>query len=90
MAYSRMLAYVNNDDYSGPDIHQLESIVKHRRNGRRWDVQVRWSDGTLTWEPLSIIAFDDFMSCAIYARENNENRYFVYVLYVMCVYVERA
>jgi hypothetical protein len=32
---------------------------------------VEWENGEITAEPLSIIAADDPVSCAIYARDNN-------------------
>ena len=39
-------------------------------NGSPYNVQVEWANGETTYEPLSIIAADDPVSCAIYAREN--------------------
>ncbi len=32
---------------------------------------VQWEDGSETWEPLHIIAADDPVTCALYAKENN-------------------
>jgi hypothetical protein len=34
-------------------------------------VKVEWENGEITSEPLSIVAADDPVSCAIYARDNN-------------------
>ena len=39
-------------------------------NGSMWNVQVKWEDGSCTYEPLSVIATDDPVSCAVYARDN--------------------
>ena len=39
-------------------------------NGSPYNVQVEWANGETTYEPLSIIAADDPVSCPIYAREN--------------------
>ena len=39
-------------------------------NGSPYNIQVEWSNGETTYEPLSIIAADDPVSCAIYARKN--------------------
>ena len=40
-------------------------------NGSSWNVQVEWEDGSHTYEPLFIVAADDPVSCALYAKENN-------------------
>ena len=38
--------------------------------GDIYNVIILWSNGETTTEPLSIIAKDDFFSCAMYAQEN--------------------
>ena len=37
----------------------------------KYNVQVEWETGEITYEPLSIIAADDPVSCAAYAKEND-------------------
>ena len=32
---------------------------------------LKWETGEITFEPLSIIAADDPVTCAAYAKENN-------------------
>ena len=32
---------------------------------------IEWENGEITTEPLAIIAADDPVTCAIYARDNN-------------------
>ena len=39
--------------------------------GSQWNVQINWENGETTWEPLSIIAKSDPVTCAVYAKENN-------------------
>ena len=39
--------------------------------GRKYIVQVEWETGEITFEPLSIIAPDDPVTCAAYAKEND-------------------
>jgi hypothetical protein len=39
-------------------------------NGSSYNVMVEWENGEITTEPLSIIAADDPVTCAIYARDN--------------------
>ena len=40
-------------------------------NGSLYNVMIEWENGEITMEPLSIIAKDDPVTCAIYARDNN-------------------
>ena len=37
----------------------------------KYNVQVEWETGEITFEPLFIIASDDPVSCAAYAKEND-------------------
>ena len=39
--------------------------------GSKYNVQVAWETGEITFEPLSIIAADDPVTCAAYAKEND-------------------
>ena len=39
-------------------------------NGSRYNVLVDWEDGECTYEPLDIIASDDPVTCAIYAKQH--------------------
>ena len=39
--------------------------------GSKYNVQVEWETGEITFEPLSIIAADDPVTCAAYAKEND-------------------
>jgi hypothetical protein len=40
-------------------------------NGSRFNVLVKWENGEITTEPLSVIAADDPVTCAVYAREHD-------------------
>ena len=39
--------------------------------GRKYNVQVEWETGEITYEPLSLIAGDDPVTCAAYAKGND-------------------
>jgi hypothetical protein len=39
-------------------------------NGSSYNVMIEWENGEITTEPLAIIAADDPVTCAIYARDN--------------------
>ena len=36
---------------------------------QEWNVQIEWETGEITFEPLSVIAADDPITCAAYAKE---------------------
>jgi hypothetical protein len=40
-------------------------------NGSSYNVMIEWENGEVTTEPLDVIAGDDPITCAIYAREND-------------------
>ena len=39
--------------------------------GSKYNVQVEWETGEITFEPLSIIAADDPVTCAAYGKGND-------------------
>ena len=38
--------------------------------GSKYNIIIKWENGEITSEPLTIIAADDPVTCAIYAKEN--------------------
>jgi hypothetical protein len=48
-------------------------LLQHDKdyNGSRFNVLVEWENGDITTEPLSVIAADDPMTCAVYATEHD-------------------
>jgi hypothetical protein len=48
-------------------------LLRHDKNynGSRFNVLVEWENGEITTEPLSVIAADDPVTCAVYAREHD-------------------
>jgi hypothetical protein len=47
-------------------------LLRHDKdyNGSRFNLLVEWENGEITTEPLSVIAADDPVTCAVYAREH--------------------
>ena len=39
--------------------------------GSKYNVEVEWETGEITFGPLSVIAADDPVTCAAYAREHD-------------------
>ena len=67
-----------NDD--GEQVWHFRTITAHqgplrpddpKYKGSPWNVLVEWETGESTYEPLHIIAKDDPVTCAIYAKDNN-------------------
>ena len=62
------------------ELYRLRAIIGHQGpllasdpdwKGSKYNVQVEWETGEITFEPLSIIAADDPVTCAAYAKEND-------------------
>ena len=61
-------------------LYRFRAIIGHQGpllasdpdwKGSKYNVQVEWETGEITFEPLSIIAADDPVTCAAYAKEND-------------------
>ena len=62
------------------ELYRFRAIIGHQGpllasdpdwKGSKYNVQVEWENGEITFEPLSIIAADDPVTCAAYAKEND-------------------
>ena len=61
------------------ELYRFRAIIGHQGpliasdpdwKGIKYNVQVEWETGEITFEPLSIIPADDPVTCAAYAKEN--------------------
>jgi hypothetical protein len=53
-------------------VHQGPLLLHDKDyNGSRFNVLVEWENGEITTEPLLVIAADDPVTCAVYAREHD-------------------
>ena len=61
------------------ELHRFRAIIGHQGpllasdpdwKGSKYNVQVEWETGEITFEPLSIIAADDPVTCAAYANND--------------------
>ena len=78
ITYNKILDYILKDEET--DIMwKFRRIISHEGpleqnhpsyNGSKYNVKVEWENGEITTEPLTIIAADDPVTCAIYAKEN--------------------
>jgi len=79
LTYNQLLEHMADDDGEGI-VWKFKDIVGHQGplnkghkdyNGSLYNLTVLWENGETSSEPLTVIAADDPVSCAIYARENN-------------------
>ena len=84
ISYNQLLEHLENaqDHDRGMDqeLYRFRSIIGHQGpllasdpdwKGSKYNVQVEQETGEITFEPLSIIAADDPVTCAAYAKEND-------------------
>ena len=84
ISYNQLLEHLENaqDHDMGMDqkLYWFRAIIGHQGpllasdpdwKGSKYNVQVEWETGEITFEPLSIIAADDPVTCAPYAKEND-------------------
>ena len=79
LSYNEILDMIEKDD-TEDGLWRFKSITGHQGplsksdsayKGSRYNVLVNWETGESTYEPLHIIAADDPVSCAIYAKKND-------------------
>ena len=84
ISYNQLLEYLENaqDHDMGMDqeLYRFRAVIGHKgpllasdtdKIQSKYNVQVEWETGEITFEPLSIIAADDPVTCAAYAKEND-------------------
>ena len=60
------------------ELYKFRAIIGHEGplkvtdpnwKGSKYNVQIEWETGQITFEPLSVIATDDPITCAVYMKE---------------------
>ena len=79
ISYNQIMDYLNRDA-ENPTIWKYKAILSHQGpinpddkdyKGSTYNVMIEWEGGEITSEPLSLIAKDNPVTCAIYASKNN-------------------
>ena len=74
-----MLNYLEKENQDDETLYKFRAITDHHgplkkddpnNNGSLNNAMVEWETGEITEEPLSIIARDDPVTCAAYAKEH--------------------
>ena len=80
ISYNQVLNFLEKDNQEDDSLYKFRAITNHHGplkksdpnyNGCPYKVMVEWEKGEITEEPLSIIAQDDPVTCAAYAKEHN-------------------
>ena len=82
ISYNQLLEHLENaqDHDMDQELYRFKVIIGHQGSllasdpdwkGSKYSVQVEWETGEITFELLSIIAADDPVTCAAYAKEND-------------------
>ena len=78
LTYQEIMDHINHDS-DDPVYWRFKKISAHEGpldhnspsyQGSKYNVMVEWENGEITTEPLSILAADDPVACALYARDN--------------------
>ena len=86
ITYNQLLDHLEQadeqDNSMDQELYRVRAIIGHEGplkatdpnwKGSKWNVQIEWETGEITFEPLSVIAADDPITCAAYAKEKNLN-----------------
>ena len=84
ISYNQLLEHLENapdhDMCMDQELYRFRAIIGHQGpllasdpdwKGSKYDFQVEWETGEISFEPLSIIAADDTVTCAAYDKEND-------------------
>lgn len=79
VTYNDIMSHIEKDQ-TEEGVWKFKSITAHQGPlnttdanymGSKYNVLVNWETGESTFEPLHVIAADDPVTCAIYAKDNN-------------------
>jgi hypothetical protein len=80
ITYNELMDFIEKNQEKNAIVWRFQCIVGHQGpllqhdkdyNGSRFNLLVKWENGEITTEPLSVIAADDPVTCAVYASEHD-------------------
>ena len=75
-----LLKQADKQDNSNQELYEFRAIIGHKGplkatdpnwKGSKFNVQIEWETGEITFGLVSVIAADDPITCAAYAKEKN-------------------
>jgi hypothetical protein len=79
ITYNELMDFIQKNEENDAIVWHFRGIVGHQGpllhsdpnyKGYKFNVMVEWENGETTTEPLSVIATDEPVTCAIYAKEH--------------------
>jgi hypothetical protein len=80
ITYNELMDFIEKNQDNDTIVWQFQCIVGHQGpllrhdkdyNGSRFNVLVEWENGEISTEPLSVIAANNPVTCAVYATEHD-------------------
>jgi hypothetical protein len=80
ITYNKLMDFIEKNQENDAIVWRFQRIVGHQGpllrhdkdyNGSRFNVLVEWENGEITTEPLLVIAANNPVTCAVYAREHD-------------------
>jgi hypothetical protein len=80
ITYNELMDFIQKNEENDAIVWHFRRIVGHQGpllcsdpnyKGSKFNVMVEWENGETTTEPLSVIAANDLVTCAIYAKEHD-------------------
>jgi hypothetical protein len=80
ITYNELMDFIQKNEENDAIVWRFRQIVGHQGpllhsdpdyKGSKFNVMVEWENGETTTDPLSVIATDDLVTCAIYAKEHD-------------------
>ena len=80
ISYNQLVDHLEAAANEDTDLFKFKALIDHQGpfkttdpnwKGSKFNVLVEWETGEKTYEPLSILAADDPVTCATYAKEND-------------------
>jgi len=78
--YNKLMDYIQKNAENDKTLWHFKHISRHQGPlrpgdphyaGAKYNVQVEWETSEVTYEPLDVIATNDPVTCAVYARDND-------------------
>jgi hypothetical protein len=79
LSYNKVMQHIEKDDDDGEAFWKYKRISGYEGplnknhslwQGDKYNVKVEWENGEVSYEPLHMIAVDDPVMCAIYAKDH--------------------
>ncbi len=80
ITYNELMDFIQKNEENDAIIWRFQRIIGHQGpllrsdpdyKGSKFNIMVEWENGETTTEILSVIAADDLVTCAIYAKEHD-------------------